>query len=97
VANKTARSCLHINSRLLAISKIGSIDNNARRKIVFSCVRPPQSNREKEFVASVHALHRRLGMTQKFREGFADLIHSYLDLDHVEGHIGPSVHRTHVH
>jgi hypothetical protein len=51
-------------------------------------MRAPQSDREKKFVASVQALHRRLGMTQKFREAFVELIRAYLDLDHIQGHIG---------
>jgi hypothetical protein len=51
-------------------------------------MRPPQSDREKEFVASVHALHRRLGMTDEFRKAFVELIRTYLDLEHVEGQIG---------
>jgi hypothetical protein len=46
------------------------------------------SDRETEFVASVHAAHRRFGMTDEFREAFAELIHVFLDLDHIEGDIG---------
>jgi hypothetical protein len=57
-----------------------------RKKHADAGMRAP--DREKEFVASVHALHRRLGMTQEFRKAFAELIRAYLDIDHIQGHIG---------
>jgi hypothetical protein len=69
---------------------VEEVEDMLQRLEAGGCLQPPHRppDREKEFVASVHALHRRLGMTQEFREAFAELICAYLDLDHVEGHIG---------